>query len=213
MGGKWSGLWRTFKKQRGVLLGGISMPPGPPESHLPQRLHPGPHKSHGLQALCLGKCSYRAAGNFLYEVTLAPWGLDVCCPESHPLGGHCGPGKVGPGKASQADPTGSLLWFSGPKEERWWLLEHLPREWDIKEIELLCSVEGIVLCFAMPVPFLFKGYSKFVHSTNILWAPTTVPAIQPDMVPALLELVYRCFGGRLPPKESRRKRECGCIPF
>lgn len=60
--------------------------PAPPEFHLPQGPHPGSHRSLGLQTFYLGKCSYRAVGNFLCEVILVRWRLDVHFPEAHPVG-------------------------------------------------------------------------------------------------------------------------------
>lgn len=112
-------IMEDTQKVDGRAPAGLSVPPGPPEFPSPQRLHPGPRSSVGLQALYLGKCPYRAVENVLDEVALAPWRRDVHFAEARSLGGHCGPGEVGPWIARQVDPTGSPLWLSGPKAEKW----------------------------------------------------------------------------------------------
>ena len=120
---------------------GIPMPPAPPEFHRLQRLHPGPHRSLRPQNLCLGKCPYRAVGNFLFEVILIPWKLDIHFPEASSSGRALWTRKVWPlegqwTRSSQADPADSPLWFSGPKKKLQ-LLEMLPRDLEIKEVDAL----------------------------------------------------------------------------
>lgn len=165
-GRKMVGIMENTQRADMHVSGVISMPPVPPGFHLPQRLHPGSHRSLGLQTLYLGNCPYRAVGKFLYEIILAQWRLDVHFPEAHSLGGHCGPGKAGPWIASHADPTGSPLWFLDQRRRNGGLLENLPRDWETRDLAV-CRVKGILPGLAMPVPFLaFHSLNEYFVSAH-----------------------------------------------
>lgn len=120
-----------------------------------------------------------------------------------PLGGqYC--------QTSQAAPTASPVWFSGPKREKLWFLETFLRDQEIKETGLLCFREGILPHWEIP-SIISAQWRYKIYSLNKCYVSSNYNARHPNRhgphshgayTPVNIILVLPWSPH--PPKESRR---------